>query len=57
MLRLNLCGSIQLWPWEVIAVRGKVGISYHGVTNLIPPSEKLTLSVVGKGDVTISIKH
>jgi hypothetical protein len=42
--------------WEVIVVRAKVGISYHGVASLIPPSDLPTLSVVGKGEVTI-IKH
>jgi hypothetical protein len=35
----------------------KAGIGYHGVANLIPPKDLLTLSVVSKGEVTISIKH
>ncbi len=43
--------------WEVIAVRAKAGIGYHGVARSITPSDLPTLSVVGKGEVTISIKH
>ncbi len=38
-------------------MHAKVGIGYHGVASLIPPSDLPTLSVVGKGEVTISIKH
>ncbi len=43
--------------WEAIVVRAKAGVGYHRVASLIPPSDLLTLSVVGKAKVTISIKH
>jgi hypothetical protein len=42
---------------EAIAVCAKAGIGYHEVVSLIPPSDLPTLSVVGEGEVTISIKH
>ncbi len=35
----------------------KVGFSYHVVVSLIPPSDLPILAVVGKGEVTIFIKH
>jgi hypothetical protein len=38
-------------------VHAKVGIGYHGVTSSIPPSDLPAVSVVGEGEVTISIKH
>ncbi len=47
--------SFRLHP--NIAVRAKVGIGYHGVASLIPPSDLPTLSVVGEVEATISIKH
>ncbi len=43
--------------WEAIAVRAKAGIGYHGVTSSIPPSDRPTSSVVGKGEVMVFIKH
>ncbi len=43
--------------WEAIVVRAKADIGYQGVTSLIPPSDLPTLSVVGEGEVTTSIKH
>ncbi len=43
--------------WGAIAVRAKAGIGYHGVVSSIPPSDLPTLSVVGEGEVSISIKH
>ncbi len=43
--------------WEGIVVHAKVGIGYHGVISLIPPFDLPTLSVVGEGEVAISIKH
>jgi hypothetical protein len=42
--------------WEAIVVHAKA-IGYHVVTSLIPPSDLPTLSVVGEGEATISIKH
>ncbi len=42
---------------QAIVVGAKAGIGYHGVASLIPPSDLPTLSVVGEGEVTISIKH
>ncbi len=43
--------------WEVIVVRAKAGIGYHGVACSIPPFDLPTLSVAGEGEVTITIKH
>jgi hypothetical protein len=43
--------------WEVIVVRANARIGYHGVVSLIQPSNLPTLSVVGKGEVTIFTKH
>jgi hypothetical protein len=43
--------------WEGIVVRAKAGIGYRGVASSIPPSDLPTLSVAGKGEVAISIKH
>ncbi len=44
--------------WEGIVVRAKVGIGFHGIVSLNPTTLQLpTLSVVGQGEVTISIKH
>jgi hypothetical protein len=43
--------------WEEIVMRAKAAIGYHGVISAIPPSDLPTLSVVGEGEVTISIKH
>ncbi len=43
--------------WEAIVVHAKAGIGYHGVASSIPPSDLPTLSVVGEGEVTISIKQ
>jgi hypothetical protein len=43
--------------WEVTVVHAKADIGYHGIASLIPPSHLPTLSVVGEGEVTISIKH
>ncbi len=40
-----------------IVVRAKAGIDYHGIVSSIPPSDLSTVSVVGEGEVTISIKH
>ncbi len=49
--------GVRVVSWEATAVRAKVSISYHGVARSLPPSDLPTLSVVGKGEVTISIKH
>jgi hypothetical protein len=38
-------------------MRAKMGIGNYGVVSSIPPSDLPTLSVVGEGEVTISIKH
>ncbi len=45
--------------WEAIVVRARASIGYHGVVSSIPSSDLRTLSVVvvGKGEITISIKH
>ncbi len=50
-------GNIIYIVWEAIVIRAKAGIGYHGVASLIPPFDLPTLSVVGEGEVTISIKH
>ncbi len=38
-------------------MRAKAGVGYLGVASLIPPSDLLTFSVVGEGEVEIYIKH
>jgi hypothetical protein len=38
-------------------VRAKAGVDYHGVASLIPPSDLPTFSVMGEGEVAISINH
>ncbi len=38
-------------------MRAKAGIGYQGVVSLLPPSDLPTMSVVGKDEVTIFIKH
>jgi hypothetical protein len=38
-------------------MRAKASTGYHGVASLIPPSDLPTLSIVGEGEVTISIEH
>ncbi len=43
--------------WEAIAVHARAGIGYHRVASSIPSSDLPTLSLVGEGEVTISIKH
>jgi hypothetical protein len=43
--------------WEDTAVLARAIISCHGAASSIPPSDLPTLSVVGKGEVAISIKH
>ncbi len=54
---MNVLIHMVMVSWEAIAMRAKAGIGYHGVASLIPPSDLPTLSVVGKGEVTISIKN